>query len=908
MATQTPDILIKFESKSNRVKGVAFHQKRPWILASLHNGVIQLWDYRMGTLIDKFEEHDGPVRGISFHSSQPLFVSGGDDYKIKVWNYKQRRCLFTLTGHLDYIRTTFFHHEYPWIISASDDQTIRIWNWQSRSCVSILTGHNHYVMCAQFHPKEDLVVSASLDQTIRVWDIANLRKKNLTPQSQVSRPSNSFEDRMSGSGINQPGGNDPFMNNDVLVKYVLEGHERGVNWVSFHPTMPLIVSGADDRSVRIWRMSDMRAWEVETLRGHLNNVSCALFHPKLEGLVLSNAEDKTIRVWDVTKRSCLASFKRESDRFWVMAAHPTLNMFAAGHDNGLLVFKLERERPAYAITPGAVFYVCNKVLHMAVFGSNLEIPIARLKSNLSSNGVASALNSNYRSMHWNAAEGAFICCSNQDGGSFDVDQLPPDVMQMVNQLQQNPEQSAANFDPVDLSNASRHASGNTAIFVARNRYVVLNKSTQQLVLYNLNSDSSKTINISGSSQSNVSSPVGEVNGDGQSASGSRGNAIFSSGSDTVVNEIYFAKTGQILLSTSTTVVLYDLQQQKTMAELQVNNVKYAQWNQDGSMVALMSKHVIVIANAQLEQQSLIYETIRIKSGCWDESGLFIYTTLNHLKYALPNGDNGIIRTLDQPVYVVNSFGSQIHALNRDARLVTMNVDPTEYRFKIALVNKQYDVVLDIIRNSNLVGQSVIAYLRQKGYPEVALQFVQDPLARFDLALECGNLEVGVEVCKDLDREDLWNRLAAAAMKQGNVQIVEWAYQRTKNFEKLSFLYLLNGQYEKLRKMARIAEMRGDAMSRFQNDLVCGEVADQVAVLKESGQYALAYALAKRSGLQDEAAAILQAAGKQESDVQIQLGPGFKLPQPSAMVSGVSGADTQNLNWPIKPVSNAIFDI
>uniref|UniRef100_A0A8B9L4E3 Coatomer alpha subunit C-terminal domain-containing protein n=1 Tax=Astyanax mexicanus TaxID=7994 RepID=A0A8B9L4E3_ASTMX len=115
------------------VSGLSFHPKRPWILASLHNGVIQLWDYRMCTLIDKFDEHDGPVRGIDFHKQQPLFVSGGDDYKIKVWNYKLRRCLFTLLGHLDYIRTTFFHHEYPWILSASDDQTIRIWNWQSRT-------------------------------------------------------------------------------------------------------------------------------------------------------------------------------------------------------------------------------------------------------------------------------------------------------------------------------------------------------------------------------------------------------------------------------------------------------------------------------------------------------------------------------------------------------------------------------------------------------------------------------------------------------------------------------------------------------------------------------------------------------------------------------------------------------
>lgn len=106
---------------------------RPWILVSLHSSTIQLWDYRMGTLIDRFEEHDGPVRGIDFHKTQPLFVSGGDDYKIKVWSYQSRRCLFTLNGHLDYVRTVFFHHELPWIISSSDDQTIRVWNWQNRS-------------------------------------------------------------------------------------------------------------------------------------------------------------------------------------------------------------------------------------------------------------------------------------------------------------------------------------------------------------------------------------------------------------------------------------------------------------------------------------------------------------------------------------------------------------------------------------------------------------------------------------------------------------------------------------------------------------------------------------------------------------------------------------------------------
>lgn len=50
---------LQFETKSNRVKGVAFHPTRPWVLASLHNGVIQLWDYRLKVLIEKFDQHQG---------------------------------------------------------------------------------------------------------------------------------------------------------------------------------------------------------------------------------------------------------------------------------------------------------------------------------------------------------------------------------------------------------------------------------------------------------------------------------------------------------------------------------------------------------------------------------------------------------------------------------------------------------------------------------------------------------------------------------------------------------------------------------------------------------------------------------------------------------------------------------
>ena len=62
--------------------------------------------------------------------------------------------------------------------------------------------------------------------------------------------------------------------------------------------------------------------------------------------------------------------------------------------------------------------------------------------------------------------------------------------------------------------------------------------------------------------------------------------------------------------------------------------------------------------------------------------------------------------------------------------------------QMALVNRKYDEVLNMVRNTKLVGQSIIAYLQQKGYPEVALHFVKDDKTRFSLALECGDIEVG----------------------------------------------------------------------------------------------------------------------------------------------------------------------
>jgi coatomer protein complex subunit alpha (xenin) len=55
--------------------------------------------------------------------------------------------------------------------------------------------------------------------------------------------------------------------------------------------------------------------------------------------------------------ACCPLSRRENDRFWILAAHPEHNLFAAGHDTGMIVFKLERERPAMSAHGNMLYYV-----------------------------------------------------------------------------------------------------------------------------------------------------------------------------------------------------------------------------------------------------------------------------------------------------------------------------------------------------------------------------------------------------------------------------------------------------------------------------------------------------------------------------------------------------------------------
>jgi coatomer subunit alpha len=330
-----------------------------------------------------------------------------------------------------------------------------------------------------------------------------------------------------------------------------------------------------------------------------------------------------------------------------------------------MVFKLERERPAYTIHQNTLFFVTKDK-----FVKSFDLNTSKESSNLISLRKLGQPWESPRSISYNPADSSVLVSSSVDGGTYELIRLSRDGGSLV-----------------DGSEAKR-GSGTSAVWVARNRFAVFTKDKQTIDIKDLNNSVTRSIQPSQSG----------------------------------VMDIHYGGPGNLLLCTQTQVILYDIQKKETVSELTTPYIKYVYWSGDGSQIALLGKHTITVVTKDLKHICSIHETIRIKSAVWDDNlGVLLYSTLNHVKYLLPSPgteDTGVIRTLENTVYLIRVRGTTLTCLTRDGKCENIVIDPTEYRFKVTLAKKDYKEMVHIIKTSNLVGQSIIAYLQKKGFSEV----------------------------------------------------------------------------------------------------------------------------------------------------------------------------------------------
>jgi WD40 repeat protein len=92
----------------------------------------------------------------------------------------------------------------------------------------------------------------------------------------------------------------------------LKGHTDQVYSVSFSPDGQSIVSGSDDKTIRVWLVESGEL--VRTLEGHTDWVTSVSFSPDGQSILSKDYSDKK-RVWDVTTGQCFHADTESNQHF-----------------------------------------------------------------------------------------------------------------------------------------------------------------------------------------------------------------------------------------------------------------------------------------------------------------------------------------------------------------------------------------------------------------------------------------------------------------------------------------------------------------------------------------------------------------------------------------------------------------
>jgi len=274
------------------------------------DNTIRVWDYVTDRELVCVTSPDGQVVCCAFSpDGQSIAYSGANWGAVRVigtGSGEQKACFL---GHEARVNRVVFSPDGQWIASASHDGTIRVREARTGADWRCLRGHRSPVLCVVFSPKGELLASGSAtsavpgENSLRIWSMATgkpLFSANLPDLSGILSVGFSPDGQSVAAACFDYRVLLFTIVDGVLHERTLGSHDGEVLSVAFDRSGQRVVSGSNDRTVRVWDVR--RGTELACLRGHLDIVNSVAFSPDGR-FIASGSADCTVRLWDTARRT-----------------------------------------------------------------------------------------------------------------------------------------------------------------------------------------------------------------------------------------------------------------------------------------------------------------------------------------------------------------------------------------------------------------------------------------------------------------------------------------------------------------------------------------------------------------------------------------------------------------------------
>lgn len=331
---------------TGEVSAVAFHPILPWVLYGTEDGLIRIIDYEVGSQIVEISQTPDPIYCIEFHKTQPIFAYGTESSKIHIFNYKTCLLLHTFTDNLNSIRSIEFHTEYPFLMSTSVDGTVRIFNWQSRQMIAILESESAAVNAAKFAPKSQIIATGNDYGCCKVFDLQKVYKSSHSSEFSTSIFKTDFPA-------------------DLIWED--EAHSGAITSISWNKNDQNFATTSADFTVKIWSITGRTVTNVGTFSSNSSPILTGFYHYP-SGHFGYAAINGTITFIDPSTGKVVTKFENPTLGILSVAVNQKAALLAIGHNNGVSVMKMWKERPYNDYVAGAIAWSTKK--HLLIYDTS----------------------------------------------------------------------------------------------------------------------------------------------------------------------------------------------------------------------------------------------------------------------------------------------------------------------------------------------------------------------------------------------------------------------------------------------------------------------------------------------------------------------------------------------------------
>ena len=291
----------------SKIKKIVFSSDGKSLISVSDDNSIRSWDIETGEQKLILETNSVNIACVAIRSDNQMFATAGGDNTIQLWDFATGEHIFTFRHNTGEPKDLDFSHDGKTIACVNDDNTIHLWNVETGRRLLLIKEdvHSESISDMTFSKDGNIIATSSRDRTIMLWDAETGNHK----RTLEGHTGHVYGVRFSHDGkmIASCGEKHIFLwdakrgryHRTIMSPATRTKHEAGVFSIALSPDGQTIVTGGQDKTIRLWYKET--GLHYKTIKTNTDHHTWGVgFSPEGKTIVSANVgyKETIIQLWE----------------------------------------------------------------------------------------------------------------------------------------------------------------------------------------------------------------------------------------------------------------------------------------------------------------------------------------------------------------------------------------------------------------------------------------------------------------------------------------------------------------------------------------------------------------------------------------------------------------------------------